>query len=157
VGDVAERRDVVSQAGPGTAPGRGSGALTVIVALYSLLALAAAGRASVQLSDFPGTAPFAYGLTALAAVVYLVGAILIRRPSARARAAARVVCLGEFAAVLVVGTLSLVKRDWFPESSVWSLYGAGYGLIPLFLPPAALWWLGRAGTNVGTATGGAGR
>ena len=62
--------------------------LTIIVALYTLLALAAAGRASVQLADDPGRAPFAYGLTAAAAVIYLTGAVLLRRPSPRARAAA---------------------------------------------------------------------
>lgn len=141
----------------GHSPGRGAGALTVIVALYTLLALAAAGRASVQLADDPGKAPFAYGLTAVAAVVYLAGAVLIRRPSARARAAARVVCRAEFAGVLVVGTLSLIERDWFPESSVWSLYGAGYGFVPLLLPPAALWWLGRVGADAATPIGGGGR
>lgn len=130
-----------------SAPRRGTGALTVIVALYTVLALAAAGRASVQLADDPGHAPFAYGLTAVAAVVYITGAVLIRRSSPRARAAARLVCLSELVGVLIVGTLSLIERDWFPESSVWSVYGAGYGFIPLFLPPAALWWLGRVGTD----------
>ncbi|HUR74039.1 MAG TPA: hypothetical protein VMZ00_07170 [Sporichthya sp.] len=134
-------------AGGRSARGRGTGALTVIVGLYTVLALAAAGRASVQLADDPGRAPFAYGLTAVAAVVYITGAVLLRRSSPRARAAARVVCAGEFVGVLIVGTLSLIKRDWFPDSSVWSIYGAGYGFIPLFLPPAALWWLGRVGTD----------
>jgi hypothetical protein len=124
------------------APGRGTGTLTLIVALYTVLALAAAGRATVQLVDDPGRAPFAYGLTAVAAAVYLAGAVLLRHGSPRARAAARIVCLGELAGVLAVGTLSLVERDWFPESSVWSLYGAGYAFVPLLLPPAALWWLG---------------
>lgn len=151
MGDVAERSGRVS------APARGAGALTVIVALYTLLALAAAGRASVQLVDDPGRAPFAYGLTAVAAVVYLAGAFLLRRSSPRARAAARAVCLGEFAGVLVVGTLSLIERDWFPESSVWSLYGAGYGFIPLVLPPAALWWLGRTGVPAPAPAVGGGR
>ena len=125
---------------------RGTGPMTIIVALYTLLALAAAGRASVQLAGDAGRAPFAYGLTAAAAAVYIAGAILLRRPSQRARALARMVCLAEFAGVLLVGTLSLVERDWFPDSSVWSDYGAGYGFVPLFLPPAALWWLGRLST-----------
>jgi hypothetical protein len=124
------------------APGRGTGALTLIVGLYTVLALAAGGRATVQLVDEPGQAPLAYGLTAAAAVVYVAGAALLRRSSARARAAARVICLGELAGVLAVGTLSLIRRDWFPEASVWSLYGAGYAFVPLLLPPAALWWLG---------------
>jgi hypothetical protein len=126
---------------------KGTGPLTLIVGLYTLLAVAAAGRATVQLADDPGHAPFAYGLTAVAAVVYIAGAVLIRRSSPRARAAARVVCSGELAGVLIVGTLSLVERDWFPDSSVWSIYGAGYGFVPLFLPPAALWWLGRTSSE----------
>ena len=130
---------------------KGAGPLTLIVGLYTLLAVAAAGRATVQLADDPGHAPFAYGLTAVAAVVYIAGAVLIRRSSPRARAAAKAVCAGEFVGVLIVGTLSLVERDWFPDSSVWSVYGAGYGFIPLFLPPAALWWL-RTGDR--TAVGG---
>lgn len=141
MGHLAERGRRVT---PAT---RGTGALTVIVGLYTVLALAAAGRAGVQLADDPGHAPFAYGLTAVAAVVYIAGAVLLRRGTPRARSAARAVCIAEFVGVLVVGTLSLIERDWFPESSVWSIYGAGYGFIPLFLPPAALWWLGRVGTD----------
>ncbi|GAA0603337.1 hypothetical protein GCM10009547_01150 [Sporichthya brevicatena] len=133
---------------------RGTGALTIIVGLYTVLALAAGGRASVQLADDPGHAPFAYGLTAVAAVVYVAGAVLLRRSSERARVAAKWVCIGEFAGVLVVGTLSLIERDWFPESSVWSIYGAGYGFVPLFLPPAALWWLGRVSHERPSAAGG---
>lgn len=144
MGHLADRGSVVSRVANSGAV-RGTGALTVIVGLYTVLALAAAGRAGVQLADDPGHAPFAYGLTAVAAVVYIAGAFLLRRPEPRARAAARAVCLAEFAGVLVVGTLSLIERDWFPDSSVWSLYGAGYGFVPLFLPPAALWWLGRVG------------
>ena len=131
----------------------GAGPLTLIVGLYTLLAVAAAGRATVELVDDPGRAPFAYGLTAVAAVVYIAGAVLIRRSSPRARAAAKAVCTAELAGVLVVGTLSVIERDWFPDSSVWSLYGAGYGFIPLLLPPAALWWLGRTNPDR-TAVGG---
>jgi hypothetical protein len=136
---------------------RGTGALTLIVGLYTLLAVAAAGRATVQLAEDPGNAPFAYGLTAVAAVVYIAGAVLIRRRSPRARAAARAVCTAEFAGVLIVGTLSLVEKDWFPDSSVWSIYGAGYGFVPLFLPPAALWWLGRTSTDRPAPAVGGGR
>ena len=39
----------------------------------------------------------------------------------------------ELAGVLTVGTLSLVKRDWFPDASVWSDYGIGYGFVPAVL------------------------
>ncbi len=118
--------------------GPGAGPLTLIVGLYTVLALAAGGRAVVQLVENPGKAPFAYGSTAVAAVVYLAGAVLLRRPSERARHAARLVCAGELAAVLIIGTLSLVEREWFPDESVWSLYGSGYAFVPLVLPAVAL-------------------
>lgn len=129
------------------APLGNAGPLALIGAAYTILALAAAGRAGVQLAEDPGRAPFAYGLTAVAAVIYLAGAILLRRSTAAARAAARVVCQVELAGVLIVGTLSLFQRDWFPEASVWSLYGAGYAFVPLVLPPAALWFLRTGSTR----------
>jgi hypothetical protein len=50
----------------------------------------------------------------------------------------------ELAGVVVVGTLSLVERDWFPDASVWSDYGRGYGWVPTVLPIAGLLWLHRA-------------
>jgi len=43
--------------------------------------------------------------------------------------------------VLVVGTLSLVDRAAFPDDTVWSGYGQGYGFIPLALPVLGLLWL----------------
>ena len=49
----------------------------------------------------------------------------------------------ELAGVLTVGTLSLVERDWFPDASVWSDYGIGYGFVPAVLPIAGLIWLRR--------------
>ena len=44
----------------------------------------------------------------------------------------------ELVGVLVVGTLSLVLRDAFPDETVWSLYGIGYGFVPLVLPVLGL-------------------
>jgi hypothetical protein len=49
----------------------------------------------------------------------------------------------ELAGVVVVGTLSLVRRDLFPDASVWSDYGIGYGFVPAVLPVAGLLWLRR--------------
>lgn len=34
-----------------------------------------------------------------------------------------------------------MHRSWFPDASVWSDYGIGYGFVPLVLPVAALLWL----------------
>ncbi|MGQ0625485.1 MAG: hypothetical protein ACT4PP_12655 [Sporichthyaceae bacterium] len=126
---------------------RSAGPLALLGAAYTVLALAAAGRASVQLAEDPGRAPFAYGLTAVAALVYLAGAVLLRRPAARSRAAARVVCAVELLGVLMVGTLSLIAEDLFADQSVWSSYGAGYAFVPLVLPPAALWFLRTGSTS----------
>jgi hypothetical protein len=33
--------------------------------------------------------------------------------------------------------------DTFPEATVWSGYGIGYGLVPLVLPVLGLAWLRR--------------
>ena len=46
----------------------------------------------------------------------------------------------ELAGVATVGT-SLVMEEWFPDASVWSGYGIGYGFVPLALPIAGLLWL----------------
>ncbi|WP_090971028.1 hypothetical protein [Nocardioides exalbidus] len=47
----------------------------------------------------------------------------------------------ELARILVVGTLSRRVSEWFPDVSVWSDYGIGYGFVPLVLPLAGLMWL----------------
>jgi hypothetical protein len=52
-------------------------------------------------------------------------------------------CTVELAGVLVVGTASLAMPDTFPEATVWSGYGIGYGLVPLVLPVLGLAWLRR--------------
>jgi hypothetical protein len=31
----------------------------------------------------------------------------------------------------------------FPDDTVWSFYGRGYGFVPLVLPLVGLWWLHR--------------
>ena len=44
------------------------------------------------------------------------------------------------AGVLVVGLTSLLLPQDYPDSTVWSDFGAGYGFIPLVLPLVGLWW-----------------
>jgi hypothetical protein len=51
----------------------------------------------------------------------------------------------ELVGVLVIGTLSLVDTQAFPDATVWSGYGRGYGFVPLVLPVLGLWWLRRTG------------
>ena len=53
----------------------------------------------------------------------------------------------------VTWTLSLVERDWFPEPSVWSDFGIGYGFVPIVLPVTALLWLRRQTDDRAGASG----
>ena len=115
----------------------------MLLALYALFVLAAGARSIVQLATDAGRAPVAYVLSLLAALTYAAGWVAIRRASAGNDGFARVMLWVELAGVVVVGTLSLVRRDLFPDASVWSDYGSGYGFVPLVLPVAGLLWLRR--------------
>lgn len=124
--------------------GRGASGLgRVIVALYAVFAVAASARAAYQVATDFDLAPLAYLLSALAAVVYLVAAFAFasRRPGAHRVAVAA--CSFELAGVLVVGTISLLLPEDFPDATVWSVYGRGYLFVPLVLPILGLWWLHR--------------
>lgn len=122
---------------------RRSGAHQVLLAFYALFVLAAGARSAVQLATDAGRAPVAYTLSAVAAVTYAAGWVAIRRASAGHTGFASVMLWVELAGVATVGTLSLVQRDWFPDASVWSDYGIGYGFVPAVLPVAGLLWLRR--------------
>lgn len=126
------------------APGRG-GAGRVLVAVYGTFALAAGARAAVQLSTKFSEAPVAYLLSAFAAVVYIVATVGLVRGGRGGRRTALVAISVELVGVLVVGTLSLADRAAFPDETVWSGYGQGYGYVPLVLPVLGLLVLGRAG------------
>jgi len=113
----------------------------VLVAVYAVFALAAGARAGVQLATQFDEAPLAYLLSALAAVVYLLATLGLARGGPGGRRTAYAACGVELAGVLVVGTLSLVDRAAFPDDTVWSGYGSGYGFVPLVLPVLGLLWL----------------
>lgn len=113
--------------------GRGPGRL--LVAVYAVFALAASSRAVLQLATRFDEAPVAYLLSAVAAGIYVVAAVALARDLRRVALAA---CVFELVGVLVVGTLSLVLRDVFPDETVWSVYGIGYGFVPLVLPVLGL-------------------
>lgn len=118
-----------------TGPGR------VLLFLYALFALAAGARASVQIATRFDEAPVAYLLSAFAAVVYLVATVGFVRGDHGGRRLAIVCLLVELVGVLAVGTLSLVLTSAFPDETVWSQYGRGYGFVPLALPVIGLLWL----------------
>jgi cytochrome bd-type quinol oxidase subunit 2 len=118
--------------------GRGPGRL--LVAVYAVFALSASSRAAFQLATKLSEAPVAYLLSALAAVVYVVATVALLRDHRRLALAT---IAFELAGVLVVGTVTLVAASDFPDSTVWSGYGQGYGFVPLVLPVLGLLWLRR--------------
>ncbi len=122
---------------------RSHGLGRVLIAVYAVFALAATGRSGVQLATKADEAPLPYALSALAAVVYVAATLGLARSGEGWRRVAWLACGVELAGVLVVGTLSLVEPSWFPDDTVWSRFGSGYGYLPLVLPFAGLAWLWR--------------
>jgi hypothetical protein len=120
-----------------TGPGR------LLVAVYGLFALSASARAGVQIVTKFGHAPVAYLLSAFAAVVYILATVTLANGGPLARRIAVLSCSVEFVGVLAVGTWSLADPATFPDATVWSGYGSGYGFVPLVLPVFGLLWLRR--------------
>jgi hypothetical protein len=120
-----------------TGPGR------LLIAIYALFALSASARAGVQIATKFHNAPVAYLLSAFAAVIYILATVTLAVGSPRARRIAVVSCSVELAGVLAVGTWSLADPATFPDATVWSGYGSGYGFVPLVLPVFGLLWLSR--------------
>ena len=125
------------------AQARRSGFGRVLIAAYAVFALSASARAGVQLASEFDKAPLAYLLSAFAAVVYIVATVALATAGTRAWRVAVTAVLVELVGVIAVGTLSLVDRAAFPDATVWSVYGRGYGFVPLVLPMIGLWWLHR--------------
>src|SRR6201996_1215975 len=118
-----------------TGPGR------LLVAVYGLFALSASARAGGQIPTKFSHAPVASVLSAFAGLVYILATVTLGNGSPTARRIAVVSCSVEFAGVLAVGTWSLVDPATFPDATVWSGYGSGYGFVPLVLPVFGLLWL----------------
>lgn len=111
-----------------------------LVAVYAVFALAASARSIFQLVTKADDAPVAYALSAFAGIVYVVATIALAR---NLRQLALVAIAIELAGVLAVGLLSVIDGDLFPDQTVWSGFGEGYGFIPLGLPLIGLWWLNQ--------------
>jgi hypothetical protein len=118
-----------------------SGPGRLLIAVYAIFALAAAARSGVQLSTHFSRAPLAYLLSAFAAVVYILATVCLARGNRTSRRIATVSIVVELVGVLAVGTWSLVEPSAFPDATVWSDYGQGYGYVPAVLPLLGLWWL----------------
>jgi hypothetical protein len=131
---MAERQAPVTRRG---GPGR------VLIAVYGVFALAASARAAVQIALRFHEAPVAYLLSAFAAVVYIVATVTLARSGRTSHRIAVTSCTIELIGVIAVGTYSLTDRAAFPDATVWSGYGSGYGYVPLVLPMLGLLWLWR--------------
>lgn len=139
----------------------------VLVIVYAILALAAAGRSVFQIVDRFSEAPLAFSLSALSAAVYIVATVAL---VARWNRLALVTIGFELVGVLVIGTITtfapaligLASNDPFGRTStVWSCYGLGYLLVPLVLPVLGLLYLrgqargARRSARTGESTGAA--
>jgi cytochrome bd-type quinol oxidase subunit 2 len=125
----------------------------VLIWIYGLFALSAGARAGVQIATKFHVAPLAYTLSALAAVIYLVATICLARSTEGSRRLAIVCCSIELAGVIAVGAASVIWPASFPDATVWSDFGQGYGYVPLVLPMIGLWWLLRRSARPDPASG----
>ncbi len=113
----------------------------VLIAIYGTFALAATARALYQLSTKFSEAPVAYLLSAFSGLVYVLATVALVRAGRRWWTVAVTAVSVELVGVLVVGTLSIIDPATFPDETVWSLFGRGYGYVPLVLPVLGLYWL----------------
>ena len=120
-----------------------TGAGRVLVAVYGVFALAATARSLVQLLTKADEAPLAYGLSALAGIVYIAATLGLAEIGPDPRRTAWAAVGFELVGVLTVGTLTVLDPELFPDQTVWSSYGSGYGWLPLVLPFAGIAWLLR--------------
>ena len=113
----------------------------VVVAVYAVFALSASARSLYQLATKASEAPVAYGLSAVAGVVYVVATFAL---ATNRRGLATAAIAFELMGVLTVGFLTIYDRSLFPDATVWSDFGAGYGFVPLVLPFVGLAWVLRS-------------
>lgn len=125
-----------------------SGMGRALVAIYAVFALSATARSLVQLFTKAAEAPVAYVLSAVAGLVYIAATLGLAevglpRIKLQPRRLAWAAVGFELLGVLTVGTLTVLDPELFPDATVWSTYGQGYGYLPLVLPFLGLAWLVR--------------
>jgi hypothetical protein len=108
--------------------------------VYGLFALSATARATVQIFSHFDQAPLAYALSLLAGLIYIAATIGL---ATRRRTLALICVSIELVGVLAVGAASYVWPQAFPDATVWSHFGQGYGYVPLVLPFLGLAYLLR--------------
>lgn len=121
-------KDTRARSGPGA----------ILVAVYGILALGATARSVVQITTKFSLAPLPFLLSAFAAAVYVIATVALVRGALRL---ALVAVLVELVGVVSVGVSSLLVPQDFPEPTVWSDFGQGYGFVPLVLPILGIAWI----------------
>jgi hypothetical protein len=138
-----ENPAAAGQASAGAGNTRNTGPGRLLIAVYAVFAISATARAGYQILTKFAEAPLAYLLSAFAAAVYIVATVSLAKPGRTWFKISVAAVLVELVGVLVVGALSLFDSVNFPHETVWSLFGRGYGFIPLLLPILGLIWLYR--------------
>ena len=115
----------------------------ILIAVYGIFALAATSRAAVQIATQFSDAPIAYLLSAVAAVIYCAATFALAKATVVSRRVATVAIVVELIGVVGIGAFSYAAPDDFPDATVWSHFGQGYGYVPLVLPVLGLLWLRR--------------
>lgn len=123
--------------------GSGRGFGRVVVTVYAILAVAATARATWQLLDHGAQAPLAYSLSLCAGIIYILATLALAKGTPRWRLIAWAAVIFELVGVVSVGVVSVVLPGNFPDATVWSGFGQGYGYVPLVLPLVGIWWLRR--------------
>lgn len=113
----------------------------VILALYLIFVIGTVSRSAAQISTRWHEAPLAYGLSAFAAVVYVVILVSLSVKGRTTWWVSTIALTVELVGVLVVGAWSVLMPQMFPDATVWSNFGRGYLFLPLLLPVLGLWWL----------------
>lgn len=155
--DGGARAGAGARTGGGTRSGTAAGPGRLLVAVYAVFALAAGARAAVQIATKYSEAPLAYVLSAFAAAVYVLATVALARGGRTSFRVAVAACSTELAGVLIVGALSVADSAAFPDETVWSMFGRGYGFVPLVLPVVGLLWLRRTARAAGGSAAGGGR
>ncbi|MEU8224742.1 hypothetical protein [Kribbella sp. NPDC048915] len=115
----------------------------ILIAVYGVFALAATARAGVQIATKFDEAPIAYLLSAVAAIIYCAATYALARATVLSRKVATGAIVVELVGVLAIGAFSYAVPEDFPDATVWSHFGQGYGFVPLALPVLGLLWLRR--------------
>lgn len=115
----------------------------ILILVYGVFALAATARAGVQIATQFDEAPIAYLLSAVAAIIYCAATFALAKATTISRRVATVAIIVELVGVIGIGAFSYAVPEDFPDATVWSHFGQGYGFVPLVLPVLGLLWLRR--------------